>query len=98
MMLISAAVGGAFDQRWALTALVIGVFSFVFLAGWWAAPAAGQSLIVVAIMSVGASLTLVAGVVAISSLAEHTIPKEDSPTTIVTTSMVPATAPSTTAD
>jgi hypothetical protein len=86
-LLVSAAVGGAFDQRWALTALVIGVFAFVFLAGWWAAPNSSRALVLVAVVSVTASLTLVAGVVAISAVAEHNIPKRNTPATTVTTSV-----------
>jgi len=81
-MLAAAAIGGAFDEKWALGALVVGLFAVVLLIGWWAVPSTLHDMVALVAVATAAAVVLVAAIVGLTILAEdHTNPRSTTTTT-----------------
>jgi hypothetical protein len=103
LTLLAAATGGTFHVGAAVASLLLGLFGFVFLVGWWIAPSNSKGFVVVTAAAAVCAVFLVGSVVVLSIVADDHLterePEKDPPsassttsstsTTVATTSMTP---------
>jgi hypothetical protein len=70
LTLLAAAAGGTFHVGAAIAALLLGLFGFVFLVGWWIAPASSRGFVVVTAAAAVCAVFIVGSVVVLSIVAD----------------------------
>jgi hypothetical protein len=90
LTLLAAAAGGTFHVSAAIAALLLGLFAFVFLVGWWIAPASSKGFVVVTATAAVCAVFLVGSLVVLSIAADNHLterePRRDRPSLSSTTS------------
>jgi len=92
---VGAALGvGVIDRRWALLALTFGLFIFLTLLAFWAAPTTKWGLIPLVLAAAATAFVIGAGLIGITALADKVLPGP-STTTSSTSSQRPTTTSTT---